>query len=700
MKRLIVFLSFVLIVLNGISAEHVLTPDGQVLSSFTIIDSPQPDTIFYDNGTPGLLTTATNYWNATRFTAPSEFELRSVYFAVLNQGSSGGTNSTAPCSVFVYTDTIVNNVNYPGSPIPQMWIRINPPLPNLQWIDRDFPDSVTIAAGQSFWIVYGPAPGGAYSGNGWWNIMDGNGNTANRSRIKTGSRIGWTTGTSIAGGDLILRAGGELSPFTDIRVDSIYSASAGVRRFYYNYNQNVNFSATVRNSGTGNIQSYQVHFALIDTTTGDTVFQQVMNSTSPLLENQSATFTTTSVWNTGNSPFNGILHARAIVNGDNVPDNNIKYLEQKVSYLNSWFRYEDGTSDALVNFGDNNKIGVLFIPTRYPAKIDTVAIRLTGTTTPRADTIGIYLSDISSAQTTPAFIGTVNVVGTADSLYRLAVNPPVNIFNGGAIVAFHSVNGHSLARDNNQPLAGTNLSMPPVTWQSNAQGVLEADESGDWIIRAYISPSNALPPYPVLRTIPPARDTVFFDTIEVGQSNSKILRVFNDGGQPLIVSRIFVSSLLRTIVTFSDTAFTVAGGDSFDVTITWTPPAPGTLNSQFTLQCNAEQQPVTYRIRGYARPTYVRESETQIPSKFTLAQNHPNPFNPTTDISFTIPMKSHVKLAVFDVMGREVMQLVNENLETGVYTVTLDATQLPAGVYFYKMTAGNFNAMKKMILLK
>lgn len=702
MKLLLGIFCCLMIVLSAFAFKDVaLTPSGQIITTPSNLDSPQPDTIFYDNATPSLLTVGTNYWNATRFTCPSEFELRSVYFVLLNQGSGGGSNTTAPCSVFVYTDTLVNNISYPGTPISNMIVRIAPPLPDLQWIDRDFPDSVMFSSGQSFWILYGPAPGGAYTGSGWWNIMDGNGNTDNRSRIKTGSRIGWTTGTSNAGGDFILRAGGELSPFIDIRVDSVFASYTNTnRRFHHNFNQEVGFSATVRNAGIGVIPSYQVHFALIDTTTGDTAFAQVISSTSALQENQRVTLSTTNRWNSGEATFNGILHARAILNGDNVPDNNLLRLEQKVNNLNTWYIYEDGTSEASVNFGDNNKVGVMFIPTRYPAKIDTIAIRLSGTTTVRADTIGIYLTDLSTAQTTPAYIGTINVIGTLDSLYKMVVNPPVNIFSGGAIVAFHSVNGHALQRDNNPPLAGVNLSMPPVTWQSNVQGTLEADESGDWIIRAYISPSSALPPYPVLRTVPPVRDTVRFDTIEVGQAASEIFRIFNDGGQPLNVTRIFVSSLLRPIIGFSDTAFTVASGDSFDVTITWTPVAQGTLNSQFTMMCNADPQPILYRLRGYATPVSVTENPGEIPTRFELLQNYPNPFNPSTDITFAVPTSEWVKITVFDVMGREISTLINEKVNAGSYTVNFDASGLSTGVYFYKMTAGSYTSMKKMVLMK
>jgi hypothetical protein len=90
-----------------------------------------------------------------------------------------------------------------------------------------------------------------------------------------------------------------------------------------------------------------------------------------------------------------------------------------------------------------------------------------------------------------------------------------------------------------------------------------------------------------------------------------------------------------------------------------------------------------------------------------LAQNYPNPFNPTTTIRFQIPdvggQRSEVirvTLKVFDLLGREVATLVNENLRAGSYETTFDAAGLASGVYFYKLHVGSFSATRKMILSK
>ena len=95
------------------------------------------------------------------------------------------------------------------------------------------------------------------------------------------------------------------------------------------------------------------------------------------------------------------------------------------------------------------------------------------------------------------------------------------------------------------------------------------------------------------------------------------------------------------------------------------------------------------------------EANSDIPERFQLAQNYPNPFNPTTNISFTLNANERVSLKVFDVLGREVAVLLdNQFYNAGQYTVEFGADNLPSGVYLYRLEAGNFSRAKSMILLK
>ncbi len=89
-----------------------------------------------------------------------------------------------------------------------------------------------------------------------------------------------------------------------------------------------------------------------------------------------------------------------------------------------------------------------------------------------------------------------------------------------------------------------------------------------------------------------------------------------------------------------------------------------------------------------------------LPGVFTLNQNYPNPFNPSTTISFSIPNEEFVTLKVFNSLGEEVAELVNETKSAGNYSVSFNANNLSSGIYFYKITAGNFVEVKKMILIR
>lgn len=96
----------------------------------------------------------------------------------------------------------------------------------------------------------------------------------------------------------------------------------------------------------------------------------------------------------------------------------------------------------------------------------------------------------------------------------------------------------------------------------------------------------------------------------------------------------------------------------------------------------------------------VAEPAADLPREFVLASNHPNPFNPTTVISFTLPEASHVRLSVYNMLGQEVARLVDAVRETGEHQARFDASSLPSGLYVYMIEAGQHRASRTMVLLK
>ena len=110
--------------------------------------------------------------------------------------------------------------------------------------------------------------------------------------------------------------------------------------------------------------------------------------------------------------------------------------------------------------------------------------------------------------------------------------------------------------------------------------------------------------------------------------------------------------------------------------------------------------PWDYRIYEFGSGIILDQDDEILANEFTLSQNYPNPFNPTTKIKYSIPHSSDVQIKVFNILGNEIITLVDEFKVAGEYELTFDAHNLPSGVYFYRMVSEGFSQSSKMILLK
>ena len=109
---------------------------------------------------------------------------------------------------------------------------------------------------------------------------------------------------------------------------------------------------------------------------------------------------------------------------------------------------------------------------------------------------------------------------------------------------------------------------------------------------------------------------------------------------------------------------------------------------------------IYYKRDPTGNPTDVENLNSDVPQEFSLSQNYPNPFNPTTKIRFALPKSSFAKVVVYDILGREVETLINEQLNAGTYEVSWNAVNYPSGVYYYKLSAGEFSQTRKAVLIK
>jgi hypothetical protein len=103
-------------------------------------------------------------------------------------------------------------------------------------------------------------------------------------------------------------------------------------------------------------------------------------------------------------------------------------------------------------------------------------------------------------------------------------------------------------------------------------------------------------------------------------------------------------------------------------------------------------------------PIGIQPISAEIPERFALYQNYPNPFNPSTKIRFSIPVGTHhgafVQVNIYDIQGREITTLVNEELKPGIYEVDWNAISYSSGIYYYELTTNNFKETKKMVMVK
>lgn len=116
----------------------------------------------------------------------------------------------------------------------------------------------------------------------------------------------------------------------------------------------------------------------------------------------------------------------------------------------------------------------------------------------------------------------------------------------------------------------------------------------------------------------------------------------------------------------------------------------GSINPNYYKAWNYDQQ----------KPTNIQRADNLIPEVFALEQNFPNPFNPSTAINYSIPMESRVTLKIYNMLGQEVATVVNETMPAGKYSATFNASNLASGAYIYRIEAGSFVSVKKMLLLK
>jgi hypothetical protein len=198
-------------------------------------------------------------------------------------------------------------------------------------------------------------------------------------------------------------------------------------------------------------------------------------------------------------------------------------------------------------------------------------------------------------------------------------------------------------------------------------------------------------------------DDLISNTVGIENSTATIgLEVVYNGSY--VQSNLAVSIYIPSFwLTADPLAGYVNPGETTDITVTLdaTDMDPGTYTGFLNIECNDSNNPnVAVECTLTVLDVNSIEDFSNLPNAFDLRQNYPNPFNPSTSLKYALPGAAHVKINIYDILGRRVATLVNENQQAGYYDITWNASEKTSGIYFARLETEEFSKSIKMILLK
>lgn len=190
---------------------------------------------------------------------------------------------------------------------------------------------------------------------------------------------------------------------------------------------------------------------------------------------------------------------------------------------------------------------------------------------------------------------------------------------------------------------------------------------------------------------------LYFHDVLLNNDSTMVFTITNTGSADLIVTDIFCTNPAFT-VNITDTLIT-SGTDQI-VEVIFTPTTASPYYGTIEITSNAVGSPDSVTVNGNGVTGIENELFNTFPDDFVLQQNYPNPFNPITIITYGLPEANKVELTLFNALGKEVAILSEGHRDAGYHQVEFNAAELPSGVYFYQLRAGDFVKTKKMILMK
>ena len=730
MKQAIVFMLIGLLALGAAPSFANGNPNGFVATSTVSLDpsngfgsdmsDPSRDPAGEDEisycGDPSVYWStgnASQIWARVRFTAPSAFTLQ-----MLKAAPSNPNNVAVAFTISVYRE----NGNNLGQRVYTTTLNNGLPADGAPWYEFDLGENnyVDFEEGETFSVLYGPCPGqnpGA-GGRGYWPQSDGAGNFNDRSYLFLGAQPSndhgqWTDVVrTLGGGDLCVRANGSLAQFIDLSVSEVYNSNQNIPfggRFHVKTGESKTIYANLKNIGPVNVDVAIVTFNCQDIEgnalwSRDVVVEGINAHDSVQVECDTVF--------SSDEAGRFYIWASVFTDDDANEENNISGLEQTtwdpIDGADEFISYTDGIIDGSIG-GDG--FGAC-----YPKPADEFIYELRGFRVLVFPTIeevqevpvaaGVF--DRNNQRYQFFFMDTLLTDGTLDSQYvtvnlteelpdsaQIIMAGPTEMF---AIFA-RAGDGLRIGQDGTPPSAGVNQLMPSVMWFSTADfGQVGPSESSDYAIEAQIAKSNRLPAGAFMRVEP---DTLDFGLVSAGRDHTIEAMFIGTGSDTVNVTRVAIPVSLRNFVRIDRQVFSVASAETTFVTLTFRADVDTSVTGTLIVSSNWEgRRNFNWRLRAQATLTVNEHVQPGMPGEYALNQNYPNPFNPTTSIGFALVKAGEVSFGVYDMTGRQIGELFNGRLDAGYHSFDFDANDLPAGVYTYRLTAGEFTSSKKMVLMK
>ncbi|TKJ41089.1 hypothetical protein CEE37_05325 [candidate division LCP-89 bacterium B3_LCP] len=472
----------------------------------------------------------------------------------------------------------------------------------------------------------------------------------------------------------------------------------------------------VKNAGNQAESSFQVR-CLIESELGIPVYYEYVDA-GPLNPGEELEVTFTQSW-TPTSDGQYFYTIMANLPGDMNPNNDDVVTEARVMTLPGDMMYDDGSSEqGWTWMGGDGGLGQYFIPPTYPVTIDDIQFYITSgsATLPFeariSDDDGTY-----GAPGTGLFSQQVNAP-TGNQWYSVDVSGQnIEITEGGFYVSWHMTgeNSPGIGNDSSATQVGSRRS-----WEyTGVWAPFRNAETHDVMIRTGISGEAAI--YNMTIDIEPVGGLPVI--VSPGGSFDWTLQIANRESftvefdlwvlvnEALLIfgpaTREIPGNMTPGMRTFTQqippgapsNSYTYDGylGD-YETNTIW---ASDSFPFDIIIPPDGYQGSAQWQVSSFGDWLNENvETTTELPSTFGLNGAHPNPFNPTTVLSYKLQDASRVNLSVFDISGRLVAELVNSWRDAGVHEVTFDASGLTSGVYLYRLTAGEFTDTGKMVLMK